>query len=71
MAKNWISVNDEMPEKYNDVLVYSKDGYFVGWWGGKTWSANKDFVDSMEHIDSDVNQESVTHWMKLPLFPND
>lgn len=54
----WISVNDRLPSKVGEVLVFKKiTGYFVTFWDGKSW------------IDFPFNDFEVTHWQELPEPP--
>lgn len=58
----WISVDDRLPEAYNEVLVFAKYGlieicYFHN--GENIW------VHGCGHFD----REDITHWMPLPEFP--
>lgn len=57
----WIKVTDKLPEAYQDVLLNTKDGMFVGYFSNKR---NSFFVESTE-----FSTERVTHWMKLPKVP--
>lgn len=58
-APRWISVEDDLPEKDTEVMVYDKGGLFgtayydrVGWHSSNTCYR-------------------ITHWMPLPKLPKD
>ena len=56
--QEWISVIDELPEMYTDVLYF--DGQSIG----------VDFICSdVAWCDEEVRSNKVTHWMPLPEAP--
>ena len=56
----WISVKDRLPEKYEEVLVYSaKYGVQVDW-----------IADNTDYLWWNYG-ELVTHWMPLPEPPKE
>ena len=65
----WISVEDRLPEKRNDVLMYFDSGNMaVGFWHDQDehitfWHA---YIDDGFYIDCDCIP---THWMPLPESP--
>lgn len=72
--KTWIGVDEALPEKGVDVLVWEKysSAPFVGWldlYG--EWVANKEFIGCRGDaiIVDAIEQEMVTHWMPLPKTP--
>ena len=55
----WVSVKDKLPEKYEEVLVYSaKYGVQVDWI----------ITDNVDYLWWNYG-ELVTHWMPKPLEP--
>lgn len=63
---NWISVEDELPEKGVDVLYVSKcDGRIhLGRWRNKTDRGAIYFMNGNR-------METATHWMPLPELPEE
>ena len=64
----WISIEDKLPEKNNEVLI--TDGYSV--WGGfsREYSQNEEgwcWFDNSE--EGYFNTDEITHWMPLPEPP--
>lgn len=57
----WIKVEDELPEKLSNVLVYGMDGMPYTAWA--FYSSESRFVGRNEFYDN------VTHWMPLPEPP--
>ena len=65
MKDNWISVKDELPEEYSEVIICIN--------GGSTGVAYYEPIGLIcafinDHYDELVSNE-VTHWMPLPLPP--
>lgn len=60
---NWISVEDELPEHAEDVLVFTKnETYSLGhYFYGDGWSLEEDTIVT----------DYVTHWMPLPSPPEE
>jgi len=57
---NWISVKENLPDKYKLVLVFTTDYIFIAHLGyTKKWVCT----------DAPVNINNITHWMELPLRP--
>ena len=59
----WISVEDEMPEPYKNVLVVNRSGVTIAWYNGRYWERG-----------ANTNHRSlktVTHWMPLPDQPRE
>ena len=63
---NWISVNDKLPEEYEDVLVYVKNGNI-----NRTWYDGHGFRNATSKRTTWYRPESVTHWMPLPESPKE
>ena len=63
----WISVEDRMPEVFQDVLVTIKTPY------GTHVSVLKRHPQAgfWEQYDGDVDDINVTHWMPLPVAAKD
>ena len=65
VTREWISVEDRLPEKNQAVLGWYKDNPFAGYtygvvsWNGKGWV----FVYAQRYV------TNVTHWMPLPKAP--
>lgn len=62
----WISVKDQLPEKYKEVLVYSKERIFHAFWDNIS-SSIYDWYD----IQNLWIIEDISHWMPLPKPPKD
>jgi hypothetical protein len=61
----WISVNDQIPEFMENVILANRDGdVFVGW--SEDYSLN-----GMPHFSrwEDIDVEEITHWMPMPKHP--
>ena len=71
---DWVSVKDRLPEKGNDVLIYTFGKVYVGdylhvkvrdcavgWWTN-TADVPKRYIKY---------QDKVTHWMPLPDIPKE
>ncbi|EXM37651.1 hypothetical protein RASY3_14665 [Ruminococcus albus SY3] len=57
---DWISVEDRLPNPYEEVLCYLWDGcYIIGYYIGFRW------ILDIERIDS----RDITHWQPLPKPP--
>ena len=67
----WISVEERLPEKKQDVLMYFNSGNMaVGWWHDEDehitfWCA---YTDDGFYTDCDYMP---THWMPLPAPPKE
>lgn len=59
----WISVNDRLPEKKGDYLIFNTDGIVWPYWYDKEY---KEWYDSSGYL-----TENVTHWMPLPEPPEE
>lgn len=58
----WISVNDEMPDNNNPVMVYTvEQGIFIS-----IWNENNDQAWNVQ-LEWEIGE--VTHWMTLPDAP--
>ena len=65
---NWISVEDELPEKGKDVLVWSSgsDEPMVGYYRHWNWQRKQ----HMFYVHNDGNMwGNITHWMPMPAAP--
>ena len=59
----WISVKDRLPQSFEKVLIYHRNGISYGWYNGRYWERG-----------AKTNHralETVTHWMPLPEPPED
>ena len=64
----WISVDNQLPEHEQEVIVYVKteNGYLVT--GGLTWYSDVEkFIDGLTVLR--LNKSEVSHWMELPNKP--
>lgn len=63
----WVSVNDRMPTKREDVLVcafwHEKWGVYKGWYAGHCWYVSCGIGER--------NDVQVSHWMPLPEPPEE
>ena len=71
---NWISVDKELPEFGEDVLVWEKYSTkpFIGFYSPhERWVSDKEFVepDGDCIIRSCIDQGMITHWQPLPEPP--
>ncbi len=58
----WISVDERLPDNYQEVLCLMKKGDFrVLCWGYSEWT----WIDEIVYW----NERDVTHWMPLPEAP--
>lgn len=59
----WISVEERLPEKYHQVLVYGKNGFQIDYYAGaQSVCGNPLFM---------VSEAKATHWMPLPEPPKE
>jgi hypothetical protein len=59
----WISVEDRLPEKYHQVLVYGQNGLQIDYYAGaKSICGNPLFM---------ISEAKATHWMPLPEPPKE
>ena len=72
---DWISVEDELPEQYQDVFLYMKESIYKfahGYWcyvnGEIVWQQNTDFCTAKNGIFLKDSLD-VTHWMRNPPEP--
>ena len=65
---NWISVDEELPEKGKDVLVWSSgsDEPMVGYYWHWNWQRKQHMFDV--YNDRKI-RGNITHWMPLPQPP--
>jgi hypothetical protein len=71
---DWISVDERLPEKFDEVLVVSKweDKPSSGHWTGRNWEADRTHVNvggSIGFMTEDYTINGVTHWQALPAAP--
>ena len=65
----WINVNDKLPNKNEDVLVYH--GEFIGnLIDVYTYIGNNEWEDDYGYW-ARTNDEGITHWMPLPEPPKE
>jgi len=69
----WISVNDDLPEDTEDVLIVEDFGFmvevFVGWREDGEW-LSLSFVEDDDGGNAQLHPtELITHWMPLPEPP--
>lgn len=64
----WINVEDRMPEKNQDVLVYR--GSHIGDMMFYTYIGNNEWEDEYGYW-SRTDDEGITHWMPLPKPPTE
>ncbi len=64
---NWISVEKQMPEDYERVILYTK--WNSCHFGKKEWKQGHN-PDYWETDNGDLNMNDVTHWQPLPPPPN-
>lgn len=67
MLNEWINVKDKLPNNFETVLAFCKDGgMFVGrhtpWDRWQIWTAMKS---------TRIVSRTVTHWMPLPESPKE
>jgi len=71
----WISVNDEMPHNYTDVLVYfnrktaAGRRIAVGHWSPGFTSSIDGTIYPPEWMPKQARAAEVSHWMPLPKGP--
>lgn len=65
---NWISVEDELPPKEENVLIWSSGSKeaMIGYYIGRNWQRKTN--DFYSYVD-DGYWHNVTHWMPLPAPP--
>ena len=56
----WISVDDRLPKIYEDVLVYSRDEFFIAYRSNNDW---------LYYEDVSSDDFPVEYWMELPQKP--
>jgi hypothetical protein len=57
----WISVEDELPASYQEVLIYDGNDYYIGYIDNRNmWYIAKNVL-----ISTSYEIEDVTHWMPL------
>jgi hypothetical protein len=61
---DWIKCSERMPEGLDDVLVTDGDNIEMKWWDGDDW-------DSWAERNSNICGDDVTHWMPLPVLPQE
>lgn len=70
-----ISVDDEMPEIGQNVLIFEKycDGPCVAYlskkFGGTQWLPDETFIHYYGYSKNLIENSDVTHWMELPPMP--
>ena len=72
----WISVDDRLPDTYQEVLVFGNDEYnnlgrgvWIGYYRYDDWHIvnNGDYIDG--GYGRDYINSKITHWMPLPKPP--
>lgn len=66
--KDWISVNDRLPEKDVNVLCYTHGDIVEGYLCSND-NVFKPEIDCIGYMQNDVMVIDVTHWMPLPEPP--
>jgi Protein of unknown function (DUF551) len=70
----WISVEERLPEREKEVIIYEKYTSIpiIAWlsWSGN-WHSSKDHlsINGDGSIDDNIENKFVTHWMPLPEPP--
>lgn len=63
IESKWISVEERLPEKYDQVLVYGRNGVQIDYYTGeKSVCGNPLFM---------VSEAKVTHWLYVPEPPKE
>lgn len=64
----WVSVEDELPPKEENVLIWSSGSKeaMIGYYIGRNWQRKTN--DFYSYVD-DGYWHNVTHWMPLPALP--
>lgn len=57
-SDQWIDVNDEMPDADLNVLVFTGEEVWIGYFDGDRWRA------------AEAGSIQVTHWMEMPEGPS-
>lgn len=68
-VNNWISVEDKLPNKDQDVLIY-KGNHIGDMMYVYTYSGNNEWEDEYGYW-SRTDDEGITHWMPLPAPPKE
>jgi hypothetical protein len=65
----WISVNERLPDFFQDVLLYdkSKNSIVLGYYS-KTYDDKVDRICSSFVVDGVITKD-ISHWMSLPKNP--
>lgn len=65
---HWISVEDELPPKEKNVLIWSSGSkeVMIGYYIGRNWQRKTN--DFYSYVD-DGYWHNITHWMHLPQSP--
>lgn len=65
--REWISVEDRLPENYNSVLVYSENGTEDVEYGFHTESGG--WLVYSPNSEHGVDHKEISHWQPLPAAP--
>ena len=75
----WVKVEDQMPEKDQNVLVFfGGDVIMIAWWDGNDWAENSEEIEAhggfdgayLTRVIEEREYYKLTHWMPLPNHPN-
>lgn len=64
----WISVEERLPDNYQEVLVYR--GCHKGLMNVYTYTCNNQWEDEYGYWNG-TDSEGITHWMPLPMPPTE
>ena len=69
----WISVKNQLPAEYQDVLLYQEHGgIFIGWLENDRWVVDYTFVEAeipKLPVKGNVDQDEITYWRTMPPNP--
>lgn len=69
--KKWISVEEQLPEENQDVIITDGDGYAVGYWreDANSWdSVNFGWLERQSDDELPIKLGKVTHWQPFELY---
>lgn len=70
-GSQWVSMEDRLPYRFEDVLIWDGDDYFTGYWREDAQSWDNTSTGWVHRIWANGELEPVraTHWMPLPQPP--